>query len=265
MRKAPSARDRALAIAKVGMEQYLWGRVRLQSEWGRLRRSSRPLPSPVPPSDILASASDYHDAMAECRKLGLPLHHDKPKNWDALGAVSLILHEFGPKSRVLDAGAARYSPILPWLYLYGARELTGNNLEFHRRRRHGSVNYDPGDITEMRYPDGSFDAVTCMSVIEHGVPIGPFASEAARVLRAGGLLVISTDYDKDPPDTRGLTAYGSPVKILGPSDIHELVSTAADYGLVLRGTLKLEHADRPLHWKRTNLDFTFIRLAFVRQ
>jgi hypothetical protein len=32
----------------------------------------------------------------------------------------------------------------------------------------------------------------------------------------------------------------------------------------LRGELALEHSQRPVHWKRTGLDYTFIRLAFDR-
>jgi SAM-dependent methyltransferase len=173
-----------------------------------------------------------------------------------------LLHELGADIKVLDAGAARYSSILPWLHLYGVRDLVGNNLEFTRSHHHGPVVFEPGDITATTYGDGTFDAVTCMSVIEHGVPLDGFAREVARILRPDGILVVSTDYDQDPPDTTGKLAYGAPVKIFGPADIHQFVATASGHGLELMGDLTLTHRERPVHWKRTGLDFTFIRLAF---
>ena len=254
---------RLLHLAKLGAEQVLWLRV---ATGLRTTHRSRPeRPTPMPPTDVLGTAKDWELAVAECRRLRLPLHRDRPKNWDALGAVSTIVHTLGTDIRVLDAGAARYSSVLPWLRLLGVRELVGNNLEFTRTTRHGSVSFEPGDITRTSYEDASFDAISCMSVIEHGVPLDPFLAESARILRPGGVLVVSTDYDQRPPDTTGKTAYGVPVKIFGPDDIRSLVAAAAGHGLELLGDLRLEHAERPVHWKRTGLDYTFIRLAFTRK
>jgi hypothetical protein len=76
--------------------------------------------------------------------------------------------------------------------------------------------------------------------------------------------VVSTDYDQHPPDTTGHTAYGQPVRIFSPDDIRSLVDLAGRYGLRLRGDLALRHAQRPVHWDRTGLDYTFIRLTFDR-
>jgi hypothetical protein len=104
-----------------------------------------------------------------------------------------------------------------------------------------------------------------MSVVEHGVQWDPFLKEAARILRAGGLLVVSTDYDQDPPNTEGKTAYGAAVQIYGPDDIRRFVEAARDAGLELVGDLRLAHRERPVHWKRTGLDYTFIRLTFTRE
>jgi SAM-dependent methyltransferase len=247
------------------MARALWARVTAQSAIAERRGHKRPLPSVVPATDVLATPAQYEASIAECRRLGLPLHLDKPKNWDALGAVSTVLHMLGSDIRVLDAGAAPYSSILPWLRLYDVRELVGNNLEFTRVTQHDRARFEPGDITRTHYKDGWFDAVTCMSVIEHGVPLQAFVDEMARIIRPGGVLVVSTDYDQDPPDTSTKTAYGVPVKIFAPAEIEQLVSMAGAAGLELIGELRLEHSDRPVHWKLTDLDYTFIRLAFRRR
>jgi SAM-dependent methyltransferase len=164
------------------------------------------------------------------------------------------LHTLGSDIRVLDAGAAPYSSILPWLRLYDVRELVGNNLEFTRVTQHDRARFEPGDITRTQYKDGWFDAVTCMSVIEHGVPLQKFVDEMARIIRPGGVLVVSTDYDQDPPDTSAKTAYGVPVKIFSPAEIEQLVSMAGEAGLELMDELRLQHLDRPVHWKLTDLD-----------
>lgn len=266
MQQAAAPGGKLLHVLKIGAEQVLWARAEVLRKVSERRPADeRPLPRPVVPTDVLSTVAEYEHAVEECRRLHLPLHHDRPKNWDALGAVSTVLDRLGRDARVLDAGAARYSPVLPWLYVFGVRELVGNNLEFTRTSSHGTVRFEPGDITATQYRDGWFDAVTCMSVIEHGVPLEAFVGEAARILRPGGLLVVSTDYDQDPPDTTGKTAYGVPVKIFGPDDIRKFVELAAGAELDLVGDLKLEHAQRPVHWKRTGLDYTFIRLTFERR
>lgn len=256
-----------LAVAKRAAEYVLWGRIAVQRRVGQLLRRGRPrpLPDPVPPTDVLSRSADWQAAVAQCRRLRLPLHHDRPKNWDALGAVATVLTACGPQARVLDAGSARYSSVLPWLRLYGLSDLVGNNLEFGRDVRRDGVLFRYGDITATDFPAGRFDAITCMSVIEHGVPVDAFLAESARLLRPGGVLVVSTDYDADPPDTSGVVMYGQPVHIFSPDEVRELVARAASHGLDLLGDLTLDHAERPVHWTRTGLDYTFIRLSFRRR
>lgn len=265
-----------LGVAKQLLEQTLWTRVGLQRRWESRRGRTRSVPTTVAPTGVLRSRAQWQAAAAEARSLGLPLHHDRPKNWDALGAVAAVLGlaegEERAGLRVLDAGAARYSPVLPWLRLYGLGEppgaLLGINLEFGRERRHDGVVFRFGDATATGLPSGSCDALTCMSVIEHGIPVEEFFAEAGRVVRSGGLLCVSTDYDEDPPDTTGITAYGSPVRIFGPAGVRGLVAAAEAAGFSLVGDLDdgaLAHEERPVHWRRTGLDYTFILLTFRRR
>jgi SAM-dependent methyltransferase len=256
----------ALSLLKRAAEHALWGRVAVQRRIeARTHPTGRRRPAAVPPTDVLRGVDDWRAAVAQCRRLRLPLHTDRPKNWDALGAVATVLDRCGTDASVLDAGSARYSPVLPWLRLYGLSDLVGNNLEFGQDVRRDGVLFRYGDITATDFPDRRFDAVTCMSVVEHGVPLAPFLAETARILRPGGLLVLSTDYDADPPDTTGITMYGRPVHIFAPAQIRDLVALAATHGLDLVGDLALEHPERPVHWARTGLDYTFIRLSFARR
>ena len=156
-----------------------------------MSRGGSPLPEPLPPVEptaVLQDDSQWQDAVRLARERRLPLHHDLPKNWDTAGAAATVLARVGPMRRVLDAGAARYSTLLVWLYRYGLRRLVGINLEFRRPIRHGRggcVLFAPGDATATGFDAGSFDAITCLSVIEHGVPIDAFLAESARLLRAG--------------------------------------------------------------------------------
>ncbi|MEO6019189.1 MAG: class I SAM-dependent methyltransferase [Knoellia sp.] len=264
---------RVLGAAKVLAERLLWTRVAVQRRVEARRAAVRPVPTSVLPTDVLRSAAQWQVAAAEARHLRLPLHHDRPKNWDALGAVAAVLALTGaedrPSLRVMDAGSARYSSVLPWLRLYGLGDapgsLLGINLEFGDTMHRDGVSFRQGDVTATDLPAASLDAITCMSVIEHGVPLEAFLAESARVLRPGGVLCVSTDFDQDPPDTRGVTAYGTPVRIFGPDDIRAFIAHASSQGLELLGkTPDLHHAERPVHWKRTGLDYTFILLTFRR-
>lgn len=263
---------RLLAVAKRGAEHVLWARVGIQRRVEARRGTARPVPTGIGPVAVLASRAESDAAVAQAGRLRLPLHRDRVKNWDALGAVAAVLSLGGRDgafpARVMDAGSARYSPILPWLRLYGVPDLTGINLEFAGPVRRDGVLFRYGDVTATALPNGYLDAITCMSVIEHGVPLQPFLTESARVLRCGGVLVISTDYDQEPPDTTGKAAYGVPVHIFGPAEIRALVADAAEAGLDLVGELTdevLAHPERPCHWARVNLDYTFILLTFRRR
>src|SRR4051795_8749900 len=131
---------------------------------------------------VLQTRAEADEAQRQVERLGLPPHEDPPKNWDALAALDAVLDEVPQDGWVLDAGATLYSPLLPWLFLYGYRNLHGLNLEFDAPVKRGAIDYSPGDLLEAPYPDGRFDAIACLSVIEHGVDVPRYLREAARLL-----------------------------------------------------------------------------------
>jgi len=155
--------------------------------------------------------------------------------------------------------------MLPWLYQYGYRRLCGIDLIFAEPLHRGPILYEPGDLTHTRFPDAGFDVICSMSVIEHGVPAAPYFMEMARLLSPDGLLITSTDYWKEPVDTRGQIAFGVPIKIFTPPEILDLVQTGRKFGLVPTGSIDLECQDRPVTWRTYDLSYTFLCFAMHKK
>jgi SAM-dependent methyltransferase len=233
----------------------------MKLRWGS---GARDLPAPGRMNCALKTQAEVDAAVAEAARLRLPPCGDAAKTWDTLGALREVLTRTTPAAAVLDAGAELYSRLLPWLYLYGYRNLIGNNLVFDGALQQGPIRYEQGDITSMRFAAASFDAVTCLSVIEHGVNLDAFFREMARVLKPGGVLVTSTDYFEAPTDTRGLAAYGVPIHVFTKPEILEAVEIAKGHDLHLTGPLDPSTQDRVVHWTVHDLRYSFIAFAMVK-
>jgi SAM-dependent methyltransferase len=216
------------------------------------------LPEAPLPNSTLQTRAEWQQALEFGRKLHLPLHRGIEKNWDHLAAVYAIVSRTGPDARILDAGAEFYGNILPALFVYGYRHLYGINLAFTRPARRGPIRYLPGDITRTAFADNDFDAITCMSVIEHGVPLEAYFREMHRILKPGGLLFTSTDYFPTPVDTRGQMAHDAPIKIFTKPEIESALDIAQRCGFELTGPVGLECKERPIRWAQYQLDYSFL-------
>ena len=261
------ARRTAMSVSKRVWAEALWARVAARRATGqRLGRGAPTRPPRGTSSGVLQNEAEWAAATAELRALGLPRHPDGSKNWDTCGALAAVLSQTTPDARVLDAGAARYSTFLPALRLYGYANLVGTNLEFSRRVHYGPVEFEYDDVERSHFADASFDAIACLSVIEHGVDVDRYLSEAARLLKPGGVLVTSTDYWCEAVDTTGKTAYGTQVRIFTRADIEQLLNRAHELGLEpLDGPPELECDQRAVRWKRLDLRYTYVLLTLVRK
>ena len=209
----------------------------------------------------LRTSGEVDQACAALTAAGLPLHGDRPKNWDLLVALGALLDGVPKTGAVLEMGATQYSRVLPWLYLYGYRSLRGIDLVYDAPVLAGPIRYDEMDLTKTTFADASFDGIANLSVIEHGVDLDAYLREASRLLRPGGVLVTSTDFWCEPVDTGGQEAYGVPIRIFGPADMEGFVALAAGHGLELRGTLDLACDERAVEWRRFGLHYTFINIV----
>ena len=241
---------------------------RLRREIRRAGGSMQPGPLPATwrawVNRALLSNADVDAAVAALRGAGLVPHKERTKNWDALVALGTILDRVPRRGRVLEMGATQYSPLLPWLFQYGYRRLDGIDLVYRKALRRGPIAYRRMDLTATSFPDRAFDAIACLSVIEHGVDVERFLRESARLLRPGGVLVVSTDYWPDPVDTGDREAYGHPVRLFDRRALEAMVERATAHGLRPIGDVDLAAQDRVVRWERMDLDYTFAVLAFER-
>ncbi len=109
----------------------------------------------------------------------------------------------GPNHRLLDVGCgvgrhvlelsrlARFSVGVDW----ARHDLLKGAYWFHLMQREGgakgSVNFMQADGSRLPFADGSFDRLVCTEVFEHVSNDREVLAELVRVLRPGGLMVVS--------------------------------------------------------------------------
>lgn len=235
-------------------KKYLGGKINLDLD----------LLKNVQSNTVLKDKIEIDEYFNIIKSLGLPVRSDRTKNWDTLITYSEIVKNLNSDSVILDAGAEIYSMILPWLFLTGYKNLFGNNLVFSKKFKRGSIVYNYGDITNTDFPPKNFDAISCLSVIEHGVNIDKFFMEMQRILKPGGILILSTDYFQTKINTEGKFEYGSQIKIFCEKEIEALIHTADNYQFKITSKVELKSFEKPVRWERFDLDYTYICLTFQK-
>lgn len=123
-------------------------------------------------------------------------------------ALDVLLECLKPGDRYLDAGCG----VTPLCHVIAARGIqtdacdVDSRLIDHLRRLDtgriygGRVAFSCQDLTRTTFADATFDAISCISVLEH-IPAGSdqrAVMELLRILKPGGILVLTIDYA--PPE-----------------------------------------------------------------
>lgn len=195
-------------------------------------------------------------------RCGVKNHEDQAKNWDSLIALWYASMYCDPALPVMDVAATEGSSVLPALAGMGYQNLISINIDEPNPRTVDGVSYQVGDCTGTDFPEAYFGFISCLSVVEHGVDIDAFFKESYRILRPGGVLVVSTDYWQDPVETYGQQAFGVPVKVMDMNDIARFIQVASSYGLEITTNVSMQCQDRVVNW--IGMDYTFINLVFKK-
>jgi ubiquinone/menaquinone biosynthesis C-methylase UbiE len=150
-----------------------------------------------------------------------------------LWALDLALADVPPARRVLDLGTGTGFVALALAERYPEAEVVGIDLspamiEEARRKTPpelaGRVRFEVGDASALDCPDGGFELVVLSNMI-------PFYDELARVVAAGGTLVLSFSRGSETP------IYVAPERLrreLGRRGFTEFAEFSADPATALR-------------------------------
>lgn len=186
---------------------------------------------------------------------------DAIKSWDVLTTANFLRDRLPPDTPVLDIGAYA-SEILPVLYKMKYSNLSGVDLNPRIKEMPFSdhIRYEVADFMATPFPDGSFGAVTAISVIEHGFRSEHLLREISRLLRPGGYFIASFDYWPEKVDTTGMDIFGMDWRIFSKAEVLAFIEEARAYGLSSCGEIDLDAKEKVIHWGGKDYTFAWISL-----
>lgn len=214
--------------------------------------------------NVLKSKAEIRAASYLVGKMGLPFHNDYQKNWDTLKALSHLVRNTDNSSNILDAGGGIHSPVLNALAMFGYNNLYACDVvdvNYTPESFSKTINFSIQNIENTDYPDKFFNAVTSLSVIEHGVNHERFFAEMYRILIQNGLLIITTDYWPEHIDCSGIFPYGpdnSEMKVYNASEIENIIQVSNKCGFDLCAPLMFDVGEKAIRWDEVDREYTFI-------
>jgi SAM-dependent methyltransferase len=189
---------------------------------------------------------------------------DDRKSWDVLKTIQFVQQHLPSDAPIVDIGAYA-SEVLCSLHRLGYKNLTGVDLnqELQRMPYADAIHYVISDFMHMPFKDSSFDAVTAISVIEHGLQGDALLAELSRVVKPGGFFIASVDYWPDKISTDGVQAFGMDWRIFSKDELLAFFVLAGEYGFSLVGELNLSALKPIITWQ--GKQYTFAWFALTRR
>lgn len=170
---------------------------------------------------------------------------DVVKSWDLLLTLNFIEQHLSKEKSILDIGCYASEAIVS-LHKLGYVNLTGVDLNQDLKRMpfQETIRYEINNFMHTKFSDASFDAITSISVIEHGFDEVPLLTEMSRLLKPGGFFIASFDYWPEKIDTEGTKFFGMDWNIFSKEDITKFIKAAQEYGLFPFGDMRFLAKDQ---------------------
>lgn len=184
---------------------------------------------------------------------------DRLKSWDVNLTVRLILEHLGFEAVVLDFGAVG-SEVPQILADCGYARVVGIDLDpsLYGFAETVTGRYVRGDFLTAPIRSASVDAITAISVIEHGYDRRLLMAEVSRLLKPGGLFIASFDYWPEKTDTSKMTMFNMTWTIFSEEDVRGLIREGTICHLQPLGDLDFDYGNRVVRWSGRNYSFAWL-------
>jgi len=182
------------------------------------------------------------------------------KSWDVEKTLNFIEENLPHDSLIVDHGCY-CSEMLPILHRAGYRRLTGLDLnnQVGEMPFADDIDYRVENFMQSSLASESADAVTSISVMEHGFDQAALVSELSRVIKPGGFFVASFDYWPSKLDTGSTTFFGLDWKIFSREELEEFIRAMGAEGFDLCGAPNFDAPESPI--RTAGFEYTFAWLA----
>ncbi len=217
-------------------------------------------------SPVLKTQKQVDEAADWLKKEFNYRHADPPKAWDLAQMLQFIQANVSKEGNIMDLGAVG-CPVTILLSKKGYSNLSA--IDLSNKLLHkipfwlSRIRYAKGDLHETGFEEGSFDCLTCVSVIEHGVDLKRFGKEAARILKNDGYLLVSFDYWPQKIKTDGVQFFGLPWTIFSKTETSRMIKEFEKNGLKLVGKPSFSAKEKLVHWLER--DYTFGLMVFQKK
>ncbi len=224
-------------------QRALWQTLRAGSDDPLLRQDAERVPA------VLASrASDQNwaDAVAG----DMERHYSPGRTWEALARSALPLLAPGDVLDIASGDGVLAELLAPHAKRYVCIDASARVVAAasERLRPFGNVEVREGDMHALPFADASFDLVVLMHALTYAAKPAQAVAEAARVLRRGGRLLLSS---LARHEHRGVVeAYGHVNLGFNEKDLRRFADKA---GLAVRTCASVTREKRPPHFEVISL------------
>lgn len=183
------------------------------------------------------------------------------KSWDVLSTINFLESHVLRNEPILDIGCYA-SEVIVALHKLGYSNLTGADLNVKVRKmpHQDTIRYEIIDFMHTAFEDASFQAITSISVIEHGFDGQSLLKEMSRLLRPSGYFIASFDYWPKKIDTTGINFFEMDWKIFSKDEVADFIAEAAGYDLFPVGEMMYGVKNKPIDFGGQQYTFAWLVL-----